>query len=95
MLAVVVALELRRRHEGQQPRQLATVLKKPLAIAMRGMLLILPTVSQRVCNSFRCIPYAYAANQEIRLLAIDLRVDCSSAHYQRFTSYAGVMVFGE
>ena len=95
IVVVVVALELQKRARGFLPRPYSRVLAGPLYYAMLAMLFIVPTISQRVCNSFRCTSYDAGDGLEESLLAIDLRVNCSSGQYQLLTAYGLLMIFGE
>ena len=95
VLGATVTHELSKRRRGHLARTPKEVLEKPLARFMMCMLLILPTVSQRICNSFRCTTYSGGNGQLVSLLNIDLRVDCYSGHYNQITTYGTVMIFGE
>ena len=52
------------------------------------MLFVLPTISRRIFQTFRCQTYD---NGEVRLLEMDLEIDCTSSEYKLMLSYAVIM----
>mmetsp|Transcript_55334 Transcript_55334/g.152333 ORF Transcript_55334/g.152333 Transcript_55334/m.152333 type:complete len:600 (+) Transcript_55334:1277-3076(+) len=67
--------------------------KKPPKVArvlgyfMQAILLVLPTISRRICQTFRCSEY-----DDQRLLDMDLEINCSSKEYEVMLIYAWLMV---
>ena len=59
---------------------------------LQGLMLILPAVSRRVFQSFRCDTYDAGSDEEVRLLAADHNIDCDGADYGSITAYAALMV---
>lgn len=68
-------------------------MKKAMGYFMAALLLILPTISRRICQSFRCHHFGTPkAGDESQLLEIDLDIDCASDQYRLMLIYALAMV---
>ena len=83
ILAWVWKLCGRSERRSKKPPKVARV----LGYFLHVMLLVLPTISRRICQTFRCSGY-----DDLRLLDMDLEIDCSSKEYEVMLVYAWLMV---
>ena len=72
----------------------APVEKRTTAVAslLTFLVMILPVVSKRVCQSFRCASFDGGDDDDYLYLAADLSIDCHGERYAIMTSFAAVMI---
>mmetsp|Transcript_76376 Transcript_76376/g.218732 ORF Transcript_76376/g.218732 Transcript_76376/m.218732 type:complete len:911 (-) Transcript_76376:125-2857(-) len=63
-----------------------------IALFLQGIMLILPAVSRRVFQSFRCDVFDNGNGPDVSLLAADHNIDCNGSDYGSITAYAALMV---
>ena len=76
----------RRLHSTAVPSQ------KVLSAWLSMLFLVLPVISRRVCQSFRCNEYNVEGNEYVHYLSADSGIDCSSARYNGMVVFACCMV---
>ena len=64
-----------------------TAVKRAMGYFVCALLLVLPTISRHICQTFRCHEY-----DDKSLLEVDLEVDCRGGYYQLVRMYAMLMV---
>jgi len=65
---------------------------KVLSAWLSMLFLVLPVISRRVCQSFRCEEYHVQNGESVRYLSADSGIDCASARYDWMTLLAACMV---
>jgi hypothetical protein len=68
--------------------------KRTTAVAslLTLLVMVLPVVSKRVCQSFRCESFDGGEDDDYLYLAVDLSIDCQKKRYALMTSFAAVMI---
>ena len=73
--------------------------KKSLSVTltMQALILFLPTISRRICHSFRCSTYDQGEYEDetytkLSYLDADMGIDCNTTKYRLMLTYAGAMV---
>lgn len=89
ILGVILMVLGIRRCRGHDPDAAKKSLKKQIGIFVRFILLILPAISRRVCQTFQCLHYD---DGDVKLLVADLSVNCETNKMLSFQAYAGVMM---
>lgn len=64
-----------------------------MANFMTMMTIILPVISKRICNTFRCVTYDGGESNEIVLLGLDTNIDCTTTTYKWMKLYSIFMLF--
>lgn len=57
-----------------------------------ALLLILPSVSRRVCMTFLCHEYSTGNGNYVEYLAVDLSTSCTTATYELYSMFAWIMI---
>ena len=73
--------------------------KKSLSVTLtiQALILFLPTISRRICQSFRCSTYDQGEYEDetytkLSYLDADMGIDCNTTKYRLMLTYAGAMV---
>lgn len=68
-----------------------------VTLTMQALILFLPTISRRICHSFRCSTYDQGEYEDetytkLSYLDADMGIDCNTTKYRLMLTYAGAMV---
>mmetsp|Transcript_103767 Transcript_103767/g.298635 ORF Transcript_103767/g.298635 Transcript_103767/m.298635 type:complete len:448 (-) Transcript_103767:1131-2474(-) len=66
--------------------------RKVLSAWLSMIFLVLPVISRRVCQSFKCDTFNVDESTEVRYLTADSGIDCSSSRYDGMFMFACLMV---
>ena len=81
LLGIILAVLAAKQQRGDDPAKAKKASKKQMGLFVRFILLILPTISRRVCQTFQCQSYD---DGEMSLLVADLSISCNTHKTRMF-----------